>query len=72
MQCSSDESRACRSRRQVAHPGGSHVACGCAEQVIALLVRLLPSWAMDIFLNKAAHGVPALRGRAAKGKVLHP
>ena len=42
------------------------------EQVIALLVRLLPSRAMDLFLNKAANGVPALRGRAAKGKVLHP
>jgi len=27
---------------------------------------------MDLFLNKAANGVPALRGRAAKGKVLHP
>ena len=27
---------------------------------------------LTLFLNKAANGVPALRGRAAKGKVLHP
>jgi hypothetical protein len=39
---------------------------------LALLVRLLPSWAMDLFINKAVNGVPALGGRAAKGKVLHP
>ena len=39
---------------------------------LALLVRLLPSWAMDLFLGKAMNGVPVLCGKAVKGKVLHP
>ena len=40
--------------------------------LLGLLVRLLPSRAMDVFLSKLATGVPVFGGRAARGRVLHP
>ena len=39
---------------------------------LAFLVRVIPSRAMDAFLNKATNGVPVFGGRAARCAVLHP